>query len=120
MKKYAKVNQDGMLLYSISSNTPEDGFVELDFDIGTAPGPGYLYNFNTKAWVQKSLGERELEAWNMVKASRNRLLEAYDWTQLPDVPLTTKAAWATYRQQLRDITTQSDPFNITWPVPPNA
>jgi len=29
--------------------------------------------------------------------------------------LVDKTAWATYRQALRDITTQADPFNITWP-----
>jgi hypothetical protein len=32
-------------------------------------------------------------------------LQNSDWTQLPDVPLTEeqKAAWATYRQALRDF-----------------
>jgi hypothetical protein len=25
------------------------------------------------------------------------------------------ATWAAYRQALRDITTQANPFNITWP-----
>jgi len=37
---------------------------------------------------------------------------------MPDVEISTKAAWATYRQELRDITTQSDPFNIIWPSKP--
>lgn len=57
--------------------------------------------------------------WAGVKEQRNVLLKESDWTQLPDVPLTTKEAWAAYRQQLRDITGQPDPFNITWPTPPN-
>ena len=52
------------------------------------------------------------------RARRNRLLQASDWTQLPDVPLATKAAWATYRQALRDITEQPGwPTDITWPEP---
>jgi hypothetical protein len=34
------------------------------------------------------------------------------------VPLATKEAWATYRQALRDITTQTDPFELNWPVTP--
>jgi len=40
--------------------------------------------------------------------------------QLADVVMTAaqKAAWATYRQALRDITAQKDPLNITWPVKP--
>lgn len=58
--------------------------------------------------------------WQEIRDRRNYELEKSDWTQLPDVPIPTKTAWATYRQELRDVTTQTDPFNITWPVPPNA
>jgi hypothetical protein len=36
------------------------------------------------------------------RAKRNALLAACDWTQLPDVPETSRASWQTYRQQLRD------------------
>ena len=52
------------------------------------------------------------------RAKRDQLLQQSDWTQLPDVPLATKEAWAVYRQALRDITQQPDPFNIAWPVAP--
>jgi hypothetical protein len=60
--------------------------------------------------------------WAVVRTERNKLIANTDWTQLPDAPLTdAKAAnWGSYRQALRDITTQSDPFNIEWPVPPLA
>lgn len=53
--------------------------------------------------------------------TRNHLLANSDWTQLPDVPLTAeqKAAWATYRQALRDVPAQAGfPENINWPVIP--
>jgi hypothetical protein len=56
--------------------------------------------------------------WPTIRARRDALLVQSDWTQLPDVPLATKEAWATYRQQLRDITLQPDPHNISWPTPP--
>lgn len=56
--------------------------------------------------------------WPTIRARRDVLLAQSDWTQLPDVPLATKAAWADYRQALRDITAQPDPTNITWPVAP--
>lgn len=56
--------------------------------------------------------------WIVVKLERDRRLQATDWTQLPDVPLPTKEKWAVYRQALRDITQQPDPFNIVWPEPP--
>lgn len=54
-------------------------------------------------------------------AKRNALLAESDWTQLADVPLSAeqKAAWAAYRQQLRDITDQAGfPQNINWPTKP--
>ena len=58
--------------------------------------------------------------WQVVRAQRNAKLGASDWTQLADTPLSgaDRALWADYRQALRDITTQTDPFNINWPVEP--
>jgi hypothetical protein len=55
--------------------------------------------------------------WNVIRAERNKLLAASDWTQLPDVSADA-AAWATYRQALRDITTEANPFAIVWPQGP--
>jgi hypothetical protein len=58
-----------------------------------------------------------------VRAERNRLLAECDWTQLADVVLTdeAKTAWATYRQELRDITAQDGfPFDVTYPTKPVA
>jgi len=52
------------------------------------------------------------------RAQRNDLLVASDWTQVPDAPV-DQAAWATYRQALRDITTQAGfPAQINWPEAP--
>jgi len=52
------------------------------------------------------------------RAQRNDLLAASDWTQVPDAPV-GQAAWATYRQALRDITTQAGfPAQINWPEAP--
>lgn len=58
------------------------------------------------------------EVWPIIRALRANLLVQSDWTQLPDVPLATKTAWADYRQALRDVTLQPDPRNIIWPTPP--
>ena len=57
------------------------------------------------------------EQWATVRAQRNQLLRASDWTQLSDATA-DKAAWATYRQALRDVPAQADPFAIQWPVAP--
>jgi hypothetical protein len=52
------------------------------------------------------------------RSKRNTLLAASDWTQIPDAPV-DQAAWATYRQALRDITAQAGfPESIDWPVQP--
>lgn len=62
-------------------------------------------------------------AWRaaQVRAQRDRLLAASDWTQGRDVPAATSAAWAPYRQALRDITAQPGfPDSITWPIAPAA
>lgn len=49
---------------------------------------------------------------------RDRLLATSDWTQVADAPVDA-AAWATYRQALRDIPDQPGfPDNITWPETP--
>lgn len=60
--------------------------------------------------------------WMVVRKQRNQLLALTDWTQLPDVSLSAeqKEAWAVYRQALRDITNQTDPEHIVWPIPPEG
>lgn len=58
----------------------------------------------------------------VVRMQRDSLLTKCDWTQLPDSPLASdkKTAWATYRQQLRDLPDQEgfNPDSVTWPTQP--
>lgn len=56
--------------------------------------------------------------WRSIRVKRNGLLSASDWTQLPDVNLQNKELWSIYRKALRDITLQSDPTKLLWPVSP--
>jgi|DEB19_MinimDraft_3_1074340.scaffolds.fasta_scaffold177180_2 hypothetical protein len=54
----------------------------------------------------------------VVRLFRNTLLASSDWTQLSDVTV-DKQAWATYRQQLRDMTNGlTEDSIITFPTPP--
>lgn len=74
-------------------------------------------------WVQTNASESEINyrlenQWFVIREIRNELLSECDWTQLSDIPTETKAIWSEYRQSLRDITSQANPFNITWPVKP--
>lgn len=63
--------------------------------------------------------DEQLSFWS--KEERNGLLSISDWTQLSDVTMSTEKVqeWKTYRQALRDITTQKGfPREIIWPVKP--
>lgn len=79
------------------------------------PSDHHQFDYAAKQWYDPRTAATE---WPLVRAERDARLAACDWTQLPDVPLATKAAWATYRQALRDLTQQADPFHLTWPTPP--
>ena len=57
------------------------------------------------------------------RTKRDQLLTDSDWTQMNDSPLTNelKTAWATYRQELRDVTSLDEWPNLVdedWPVAP--
>lgn len=67
------------------------------------------------------IAERLANKSENVREERTLLLADSDWTQFADSPLTgaEKTAWATYRQQLRDVTAQSGfPWSVTWPSIP--
>jgi hypothetical protein len=74
-------------------------------------------------WIVANATESEINyklenQWEEIRLIRNQLLSESDWTQLGDVSQTIKDVWTTYRQQLRDVTNQQNPFNIEWPVKP--
>lgn len=69
---------------------------------------------------KKAITPEPVELMLEIRQKRNQLLTESDWTQLPDAPLSEvqKAAWLTYRQQLRDFPKTCDPLNPAWPIPP--
>ena len=61
---------------------------------------------------------KDAEQASAVRKTRGDKLAESDWTQVADAPV-DKAVWATYRQALRDITTQTGfPWEVTWPDAP--
>ena len=56
------------------------------------------------------------EKWSNVRRDRDRRLSETDYLALKDN--TMSAGMETYRQELRDVPTQSDPDNISWPSKP--
>jgi len=80
------------------------------------PSLHHKFNYESKVW-EPDFQSSEISA----RSQRDQLLAASDWTQLPDVPIATKQLWVDYRQQLRDVTSQSGyPFNVVWPTPPQG
>lgn len=78
----------------------------------------YYQNWVVVDATQEEIDYRIENQWFIVRTQRNELLTECDWTQLVDIPTETKELWQSYRQTLRDITSQSNPFSINWPVKP--
>jgi hypothetical protein len=82
--------------------------------MGEAPYPMMRFDYGQNCWVKD-----EALAWSIVRCGRNEKLSASDWTdtlsaraRLGEERFTT---WQTYRQALRDITLQEDPYAVIWP-----
>jgi hypothetical protein len=140
---YAKLNPDGSLerypytLTDLRRNNPGTSFPPdiSDEVAASADQPAYDHTVDLSRTAEKKSG-KWVEVWisnpatpeeiqqrtankaNEVRSERNKRLADCDWTQLPDAPV-DRAAWATYRQALRDITKQAGfPWNVAWPVEP--
>ena len=86
------------------------------------------YNVSTGAKTERSYTQSELDQieaskptaeqkWAEIRSQRDALLHETDWASLADSPAISDAM-KTYRQNLRDLPTQSDVDNITWPTKP--
>jgi hypothetical protein len=62
-----------------------------------------LRNFQFNPAFPNATNEQK---WGQIRLWRNAQLLASDWTQILDAPV-DQAAWATYRQALRDLPAQS-------------
>lgn len=98
---------------------PKTQYIKNDEIIEIPPKPDYASNFDYTSgqWIGNNQQQESI-----VISRRNASLYASDWTQIPNGPLTSEQQqeWAVYRQQLRDITSQSGyPFDVVWPVPPS-
>jgi len=78
---------------------------------------GTAYTMPTQSDLETKVNVKlNNERWDIIRKRRNRELSETDWMALSDVSMSD--AWKTYRQSLRDITTQ-DINNITWPTKPS-
>ena len=84
------------------------------------PSQRHRWHVPTEAWVEIRPDADEL--WATVRFKRDRLIAETDWRATRSVVEKRRLhpAWAAYQQDLRDITLQPDPANITWPELPTA
>ena len=82
----------------------------------------------TISWTTTDKTAEEIQQWDdgvaaSNRSKRNALLTETDWTQMNDSPLSNedKTAWATYRQELRDLSDLAAWPNLEdadWPTKP--
>lgn len=114
---------------------PLDGGYLLPADSTEVPPPTFDASTHTCAfdgsqWVVTEIPIPEPEpepipAIEQLRMQRNSLLVQTDWRMVSDYPGSNQTEWQTYRQALRDITTQTpsldsdgDLTGIIWPTPP--
>ena len=103
--------------YIVSGSKPYDYATEKLITVPPHVYDGTCCIVDVVPLTEGDLAARKADQWNAVRSGRNQMLKDSDWTQVADAPV-DKTAWATYRQELRDITKQADPFNIVWPKAP--
>jgi hypothetical protein len=102
---------------------PQDFPTVAPTDIVMSPQPKFINGewveiYEVRAMTPQEIAQNEPALTATAREQRKILLQQSDWTQISDATV-DKISWATYRQALRDITTQSGfPWNITWPAPP--
>lgn len=95
-----------------------DGYQTMEEESPTLIDNVWYKKFKITQLSDEAIANINLEIGERIRDKRNRLLTESDWSQVADAPV-DKEAWATYRQALRDITTQEGfPHDIIWPEPP--
>jgi hypothetical protein len=105
--------------YPVSQTEPPDDDHTVNLErTAIKQGTTWVEEWISTPATPEQIAERTTAKSNDIRTERNRRLAECDWTQLPDAPVNT-AAWATYRQALRDITEQVGfPWSVAWPDQP--
>ena len=78
----------------------------------------WLWKWSISEMSDETKAAKDAEQAKNIRSDRDKRLSDTDWTQVADAPV-DKAAWATYRQALRDVPTQAGfPYDIAWPSKP--
>lgn len=117
----------GITNYKIEGTpTTETEFNESFIKITGSDSDGVAIESNDPAEFGVTWAEIQTAIDNLVdeelvnlRTERNRLIALTDWTQMEDIPQSTRDAWKPYRQALRDITeTYTTLDTVVWPDKP--
>jgi hypothetical protein len=112
----------GFGIYDFSS-PPECGLFEKVAELPPVKDDfgRWLQAWSIKPMSRDEVAARTEQEWSAVRGQRNFLLTRTDWwvTKAVEANTAISADQQSYRQALRDITDQADPFNIAWPVAPS-
>ena len=96
-------------------DTPWHGYSYTTYEVVTQVPDGRV---DVDAWAAPVKQADYDTAAAAVRAERDKLIAATDWTVLGDAK-TVKADWKAYRQALRDVPEQAGfPYAVSWPTPP--
>ena len=96
----------------LATTEPDQKLTKVDVYLES----GKAYNCKVEATTTEERTTLINKQWFGIREERDEKLKETDWRASSD--LTMSDDWKTYRQALRDIPTQSDPYNITWPTEP--
>ena len=109
----AHVVENGLVVNTIEVDS-------LDFmpNLVEANEGGIGWTYANGVFTAPAIEITDEEKAEFLRKKRNLLLTESDWTQVVDAPV-DQAAWAIYRQVLRDIPAQVGfPSEVTWPTEP--
>jgi hypothetical protein len=100
-------------------NSQASGIEQIDGKWYTKYVLGPVFTGDTAAADQAAHeAGRDADQATNIRSQRDVKLASSDWTQVADAPV-DKAAWATYRQALRDVPAQTGfPWEVIWPTTP--
>ncbi|PZQ49768.1 MAG: hypothetical protein DI556_09870 [Rhodovulum sulfidophilum] len=101
-------------IYTADPDDPDPRSIGRSLHAAALLDPNIEHKFPSPEEVEGALAQR-------VRSQRDGKLRETDWTQLPDVPAVTRAAFVVYRQALRDLPSQPGfPKTVVWPAAPVA
>ncbi len=101
------------LVESLSITLPDQKLTKVDAYVDS----GKAYSVKVETCTDEEKAANIANQWSGIRDERDSKLVGTDWRASSD--LTISDAWKNYRQALRDVPTQSDPYNITWPTEPS-